>query len=523
MFGKTYRILLKTSLFSVFTLSWELSNLGVYMASGYKCDSVYLSEDDQWDITDVEVKSICSSIAIQDSGVEYFQVASNVPYVVDTALYGIVRSRTNIRDLHLENNIGVSTNTLLVTYPELTFDIQKRHTITDSSAFVIKDVPLGKTLVISITSSDGLHDIYIKYQKPPSGYDFDASSKFPTGANQQSVVPYTNVGSYYILFENADLLPSDSVILAKLAKFEILSINPKTIAARGPSTLHIEGTLFGEVVNVHLVNGSFEINATKIYRFSSTDIFATFSQPLNQIIYDIKLTNVINNDQTILRNALEVKSLSQGKCVSTIKMPRALRPNQVGVASVHFQNIGYTDATGIFLEVRCFGVGDAQILHDGMAITSYSSKHLILPIPEQGPAGIFRPQANGVLYLGIAPKYNDVVGSVLTQISVVQLSETEENPFSGSEMEFRVNLIHSISHDSRQYLLLIIFQKVYWKRNQWDPVWNNFLSALGPTSNSAAVQLSELSNTLSLVGQSTFVLSRLLDYQLKLCDGQQSG
>lgn len=31
---------------------WNIRNNGSVVAEGYKCDTVYLSEDDKWDITD---------------------------------------------------------------------------------------------------------------------------------------------------------------------------------------------------------------------------------------------------------------------------------------------------------------------------------------------------------------------------------------------------------------------------------------------------------------------------------------
>ena len=49
------------------------------------------------------------------------------------------------------------------------------------------------------------------------------------------------------------------------------------------------------------------------------------------------------------------------------------------------------------------------------------------------------------------------------------------------------------------------------------------MSALGDTATSAASQLSELSNTLSLVGQRVFFVEDLVRYQLGLSDGQTTG
>ena len=35
---------------SDFNINWKVRNLGVLTAEGYKCDSIYFSEDDKWDI-----------------------------------------------------------------------------------------------------------------------------------------------------------------------------------------------------------------------------------------------------------------------------------------------------------------------------------------------------------------------------------------------------------------------------------------------------------------------------------------
>ena len=399
--------------------------------NGYKCDSLYLSEDNKWDIKDVEmVDPQCSTANLRSgSPVSYSRQNIPAPLVPYSELYGVVRSRSNIRDFHLENNIGISSATLHVSYPELSLDVPFSHTLKGTSGFIVRSVPFSKTLVITVTSQSGLHDIYARHSRPATAYEYDTSSTYPTSANQESIIPFSKEGDYYILIENTDIGASDIIILVKIAKFEILSVTPTMISTQQPSTLHIRGTMFCQLCDVFLTNDDTEVLAIEVYRMSAEDIYATFPRLLVEGDYTVKLVDKFSQQITLSPTPIEVKVSSEGQFTSTMSLPRSMRPGQTGTGRVTFHNSGNTDIVGLFLVLSSEGVGNVQLTHQGKPITDFQDDHILIPFIDSGPAGVLHPKSASSLDFLLGHEDENSFGTLAVSLLIAPMNEDDANPF----------------------------------------------------------------------------------------------
>ncbi|XP_076095373.1 uncharacterized protein LOC143066264 [Mytilus galloprovincialis] len=98
-------------------IRWKLRNNGTKHADGYACDSVFLSSDRKWDIDDMQIgQTSCRFITLQpyhqlvtDTDKD-FSLTGKIPELSEASYVAVVKSRSNILDKNLENNVGFSDN-----------------------------------------------------------------------------------------------------------------------------------------------------------------------------------------------------------------------------------------------------------------------------------------------------------------------------------------------------------------------------------------------------------------------------
>jgi len=181
---------------------WDLRNNGSLEAIGYKCDTVYLSEDQQWDIADLQIGNTqCGHIRLSpfegnQANDETYSQSAATPFLAQRDYTGIVRTRTNIQDLNLENNVGISDTLLTINAPTLLLATTTPITLNpvDQVAFRIENVQTEETLVATLTtlSTSGddspFHDLFLRFRQPPTGSLHDAFSQYALSSDQKAVV-----------------------------------------------------------------------------------------------------------------------------------------------------------------------------------------------------------------------------------------------------------------------------------------------------------------------------------------------
>ena len=501
------------------TLRWRVWNNGSLTAQGYKCDTAYLSEDHEWDITDHQLgRSVCSFISIpseagssmQQRGRPYTAIRST-PFVAQENYTCIVRTRTNIRDPNLLNNIGVSITPVRVNAPTLLLGVKTNLTVTPGSDLVykIENIPSERTLIASLTTTESsrFHDLLLRHRNPPTGSVHDASSMHTLSHNQTAVVQSTKPGTYYIRIESfgRSKEPYQIQVEVKVAVFEITSIDPSFVAPLGNVTLRISGTLISSEVEATLVNenASVIITAHSLFWFSSIEVYATFDiENFSTGIYSVQLTHTKTNQQALLKNKLSISSGIPGQISTRIDAPRNLLRGESTIVTLLVENTGNTDVLTPIMFIRSNRQVQLSITDSsGQTGNNYASELIFLPVPLQGPSGIIRPGVTTKTLFHILP--NSFRASFSVVLSVSFLDENQKD-FAHSYVERKQVLKpQEIPNES------------------WDIIWNNFLSSVGETWRTMIQRFSSVANELSIGNKRIESVDELVDFQLRIAQGGQ--
>ena len=367
--------LLHCTIFSDVTVNWKIRNNGSRRAEGYKCDTVYLSQDDAWQIQDVRIeKPICSYVILEpyNGGANLdtpYTITSQLPLTSLGEYRGLVKTRSNILDQNHQNNIAVGPRNLNVSFPTLPLDGCVDVTLKpgEDSPYIIENVPDEKTLIVTINSSiaDAFHELFVRHSKPATAYQYDGGSKFALSADQEVVIPETIAGKYYVLmrrydFSSSALTNKPSQLCARIAKFEIFRVFPNKVAPLGNATLRFEGTLFGQKLEAFLVNSSTDkyfIKAEQVYRMSSTEVYATFITKNLTIgaTFHVKLVNSESKEEAFLERSLVITRGEPGRLETHVDFPEVLLVDTPGVITLSYENSGDTDILSPLLSLSVSG------------------------------------------------------------------------------------------------------------------------------------------------------------------------
>ncbi|XP_053392818.1 uncharacterized protein LOC123564214 isoform X2 [Mercenaria mercenaria] len=499
---------------STMHVSWNVVNNGSQPASGYKCDSVYISEDRQWDISDKQLGSPKCSIfhlpANKSDGLSH-SISSVTPNIPAQSYNTLVKTRSNVIDLNLDNNVAISSRQTKITYNTLSVGSSTNVPLSfhGFSALQIINVTTDQTLVINISSdtSDSMNNVYIKAGRPATRYDFDKVSDDPNTANKIISVPDTVSADYFILIENIGSRSSEAIqnikIAVKYAKFDILDTFPRSLIPDAETTLHISGTLFPDDMEARLFykNSSvLSFTAMKTYIFSSTEAFATFRIPKDTTVTQMNLLLLSQslNDSIEYKNAIYIVKGTKGYLSVNVESPGRLRNGEEGMFKVNFQNLGDSDILVPVINVEAIGNGTIR-LENELQNEFYQKRYLVFGMSEYGPAGILPPKSHGVLKFKTRQDRLITRGrlSMTLRVSEIKPEFERSNPFL--QMKEDIRLPH-------------------YDKESWEPIWNNFISVTGNSTLSLLNKMSIILNEISLAGRRVQKVDDIIRYLVDFAD-----
>ena len=388
----------------VVMFGWYVGNNGSLAVSGYKCDSVYLSADDIWDVTDSTlIEPSCGPFSYTQRGGSQESTVAVVPPVAVGDYKTIVRTRSNVKDFNIINNIGVSAANLSVSPPVIYLNRPETVSMRTNQQLVFRlvDLPAGSAVIVTFMTDYLLayHRLYIRRSSPPSTTVYDFAS-FEPGITEQIVnIPFVKSGSYYLLMESGSSVAMPEhyavVILARVAKFEIYSVFPTLISPVGSATLRIVGSLFGYRLRCCLVQSSTTatVCSSNVVRFSPEEAYCTLAvSGLVDGNYSLRFQDLLKGEEVRLLAAVEVAHLAlPGKAEIEIKGDTVLRFGSVAVASVLVSNSGYSDIANPVLLLSCAPNVVAEPTW-GSVGTSWSSEIIFLPFERNKPFSVIPPR-----------------------------------------------------------------------------------------------------------------------------------
>ena len=498
-------------------LQWQVWNNGSLNAIGYKCDTAYLSENSIWDITDHQLgTSVCTFISIPPAGQgdmpprgSIYSTIRSAPFVAQKNYSCILRTRSNIRDPNLSNNIGVSMTPLRINAPTLILGVPTNISIAsgDELVYKIENVPSESTLIATLIASEnsGFHDLFLRYRDPPTRSNYDAFSQYSLSHNQTAVIQSTKLGLYYIRIENfgTDTDPYQVQVEVKLAIFEITNVNPVSAAPLGNVTLHLSGTLISNDVEAALINeaSSDMITAYSVYWFSSVELYATFDiRNISTGMYSIQLTNTMTNELAQLRNRFEISSGIPGQVSMRLDAPPNLLRGESTIVTLFVQNTGNTDIRTPLMFIRSNRNLQISVVRSGgETADNYATEIVFLPVPSQGPSGVIPPGVTTKTLFRVLPQ--SFRSSFSEFLSVSFLDE--------SQMDYA----HSYT-DRKQEL-----QPRDIPNDSWDIIWNNFMSSVGETWRTMTERFSDITSRQSLGRRIIGSVDELVELQLRIAQG----
>ena len=498
------------------TVKWKLLNNGTQSADGYKCDTVYLSDDNVWQIEDIEVLSTCESIRLEPSREYSLSKLTTIPLVTPMTYNTIVRSRSNIRDLNLENNIGVSASTTVITMAILNIGecLTSGLSLNEEKLYHVPGIIAEETLLFRLESDTDtdFNEMYLQHGKVVTLGDYEAAANEFLVANQDLAISKSNAGDYFILLRKvgSSLVsePPDAIsqitACAKYADLDILSVSPSEAAPFGKVTLHISGTLLPEEAYVWIESDDgLQITPVDIYHFSGLQMYATFNVTNQEIGRHFSLhvqDRYQQEDHAIFPNALTLIDGSPGILRFRTTNPSNLPlTEETGQVHVFVENVGNTDILTPMLSLDLDGDATFQ-LKDEFQTFQWVSGQTLYAVPREGPGGIIPPGASSTLVFDVRPN----------SMTAMRIS------FTVTELPPLENVNHPFQD---KYLL-----KPYMVDDEaWETVWENYIASVGTSQKSLAEQLSRTANQLSLIGRRLVDVTGLIQHQILLADDYLAG
>ena len=127
-------------------------------------------------------------------------------------------------------------------------------------------------------------------------------------------------------------------------RFEVASVFPTLISNKLTATLKISGNLFVDNMRAYLANGGEIVRATNVWRYLSTEVYATFNTESLDGSYSLSLFDDKYGRSSEMTNAVLLsRVVTPGKLLLDMVTPGALRVGTKTIIQVKVGNTGNSD------------------------------------------------------------------------------------------------------------------------------------------------------------------------------------
>ena len=443
---------------------YEVTNEDTLDAFGAWYDTIYLSADEEWDLSDRRIGRVYHEGDVPHAGSYTETLTAEVPGVLPGEYYIIVRTDilNQLREIDDTNNTMVSGDTFVVQGRVLELGVPTAGTL-DPRQATYYELPVGYLQDIQITVSGNAAstaELYVSSFQMPSRSSFDDRGTGSASQDPQVRLTETSPGTHYLLVYGRHPTGSlDYEIRADLPDAAISSVTPDVGGNNGTVTLYVEGHSLPLYPAVELISADgLSIPAVDVSGPGQTGVFATFSlYGVDPGLYDLRIT-AEDAPEILAQDAFTVITEGRAELETRLITPALLRRGAPFSISVEYANVGTVDMISPLLHVT----GPAN-LHFGLEPGNYVSQGTIqfLATSTTGPAGVLQPGDKEVItfYCSGAPSNN--FDFKLSAIEVPAGGATSELiDWSALEDEYR---------------------PAYMTPDEWEPHWQVFTSEIGST------------------------------------------
>ncbi len=337
-----------------------MENLSDVAATGTWSDSLYLSEDATWDITDRPLGRAGFTGTLL-AGESYTLHLDTLMPAAAPGHYRVI-VRTDIYNQVYEgvnevNNRTASGATMEVTVDELVIGAPLVTQLKAGQETLYKiTVPQDQTLRVTLSASDdkSANEIFLRHDQVPTSAAFDATYSGPLSSDLTALVPSTEPGTYYLLVRNysAPAGGADITLLAELLPLVITDVHTDTGGDSKHVTTTIRGAQFHEDAIVKLVRpGIAEYEPLVWEVVDSSKIIATFDfTDAPHGLYDLKVINP-DGSEAILPYRFLVERAIEPEVTIGIGGPRVILAGDQATYSIALQGISNLDTPYTYFEV----------------------------------------------------------------------------------------------------------------------------------------------------------------------------
>ena len=274
------------------TVSYKVQNQGSNTATGSWVDSLFISADTNWDISDKLFASVTHNGDVPPGGGYTNVVTAPLPGVLPGDYHVIIRSDilNHLTEADKSNNIAASLNSAAVDVQRLTLGTPTGNTLgSGQSAFYKVDVTNGQTIRVQFFSTAPFSDneLFLKFGQMPDSGNFDAAANAPFTANPEFYFTATNTGTYYLLLKcNYAAVPTPYTVMAQVLPFTVTEIQPSLAGDAGATTFLVRGGLFDGLTQFQLsyddtnsTTGTNTVSARNVVVQDSSTAYVTFDFP----------------------------------------------------------------------------------------------------------------------------------------------------------------------------------------------------------------------------------------------------
>lgn len=490
-----------------FDVSWVVRNLGESPIVGDWQDAVYLSRDTVLDAGDTLVGTVPHTGGLTNAANYSASLTVNAAAELQGTLYVLVqtdRRRQVPTDLNRANNVALGA-AIQVTLPQLIPEtpFNDAFTAPNQDLYFQFTVAPGQSLILSLdnAAASGSTELYLRRGQLPTPWEYDFASRISSQPDQQLFVPVTQGGTYYVLARSRAGAAATSAftLTAALPGLTVENVSTNVGGNTGRVTIKVEGGGFTPSTIVSLVSGGTSLDATFVDVRSPSLLYATFDLAGRAVgTYDVKVRDGANSNSS--SGAFQVVEGGAGDIDVDIQLivPEVAR-NNAGIALgvdtrprivVTYENKGNVDvAAPIFQLTTDYGELDVQqhtVIDENGALT-------FLGIGADGPAGVLRPGDKG-----------KIEARLTLPLLVARTSATIT---LGSSSTYGVG-------DEPQGITINWGERKAEARpdfvgtDAWDPIWANFVSVVGSTTNDLQTVLSD---TATYLGRLSVDLTEISD------------
>ncbi|MBD2281359.1 CARDB domain-containing protein, partial [Aphanizomenon flos-aquae] len=421
------------------TISYTVNNQGANPIQGGWSDTLFFSEDNQWDINDTFFAEVANSETVVSGGSYSKTVTAPLPGLAIGDYHLIIRSdiRNQIFESNEANNLKASLDQVDVDVESLTLGTANTGTLTQEQGFYYRfNAIAGQTIRLRMDSQNDqtVNSLFISRGGMPTRTKFEVTDARPFVADPAIVLPITKDGTYYVLaYGNSAASSTPYTIIAEEIPFSILGLGVDTVGNTGEVTIEVDGALFTNVTTFRLVDSTGKtVTAKRTFLEDSTKAYATFE--LNGKVAGVYDIQAVKPDGRVvsLNDSLTVQDNFDAKLATNIDGPLQVRPQRDNTFNLIYGNNGGTDILSPLLLVESASNSPYGLSQKSMVAGATLQ---ILSSSEDGPLDILRPgETQSVAVYFKSSNVNDlgfriraIAADDTTQISVEDWASIEKS------------------------------------------------------------------------------------------------